>query len=82
MKTNQSKDSPHPTLTNAEYAAVRDLRRLALRWPESLWVFVANGTFNVMKTGPTGGSMMTASGGFDPEYVVATIEIPADGGDW
>lgn len=71
---------PSP-LTQEERETIAGLRRLAERWPKTLWVYCGSG-FHVMKTGPGGERMMTRGGGTDPRFVVANLDIPQDGGDW
>lgn len=70
----------HAPLTSEEQRAIASLRRLAARWPASLWLF-SNGTMNVLKKGPDG-RQYTQRGGTDPDYLVTTIDLPNDGGDW
>jgi hypothetical protein len=69
-------------LTEKEKAAIRALDSLAKKWPETLWLFSASGSLKVMRYGPNGEQMITYTGGMDANYVVATINIPNDGGDW
>lgn len=69
-------------LTAEEQAAIRDLRALERRWPKSLWLFSASGSLCVMRSGANGEFVKTSDGGNDHAYVVATIKIPNDGGDW
>lgn len=69
-------------MTSEEQRAVASLRRLASRWPRSLWLFSADGTLYVMRVGEDGRPVFTASGTYDDEYVVAVIDIPNDGGGW
>lgn len=58
-------------LTDEEEKAVRSLKRLARRWPDSLLVFC----------GGTG--MSIRKGGTGAQYEVASIDgIPCDGGGW
>lgn len=66
-------------LTAEERRAISALKRIAKRWPQSLWLFSASGTLNVMKKSE-GGSV--GSEAPDPARSVATIEIENDGGDW
>jgi hypothetical protein len=68
------------TLSPAE--VLRDLRRLAAKWPESLWLFSASGALHLMRTDPEGRRAYTASGSADPAFSIAIIPIPNDGGDW
>ena len=91
-------DKDRIQLTAQEKAAIRYLKRLAARWPKSLWLFSGSGSLNVMKCGEDGERVYTGSdpgrhwqvrhdeageqGGVNREYVVAVIDIPNDGGDW
>ena len=61
---------------------VRLLNRLVNIWPESLWVWSADGKLYLMHTGPDGERVMTDSGGVDDAYIVDAFNIPSDGGDW
>lgn len=74
-------------LTDDESKAVSALKRVAAKWPRSLWLFSASGTLHVMKCNKDGDRVMMpnhgiAGGGVDPDYSVDTIDIPNDGGDW
>lgn len=71
-------------LTKEERNAIATLKRLARRWPKSLWLFSANGTLNVMKCNEAGEQAMNPGlgAGVDPDYIVDAIKIPNDGGDW
>lgn len=73
-------------LTPEEKAAIRALKRLAKRWPRSLWVFAGAGSFEVMRKGEDGGRVHVErcrGDGYDQDYVVETIRgIECDGGDW
>ena len=79
-------------LTREERLAIAALRRLATRWPKSLWLFTVSGVLHVMHVGPDGtraekpgtdyrGGYPPPSG-YDPEYTLTTVDIPNDGGDW
>ena len=71
-------------LTREERLAIAALKRVAKRWPKSLWLFSASGTLCVMKCGPDGEEVCLpgVGGGVDPEYMVDRIDIDNDGGDW
>lgn len=71
-------------LSPEELKAIRALKRLAKKWPRSIYLFAANGTLNVLRKLPDGGASMTGpQGGADPTAIVVTIEgIDCDGGDW
>jgi hypothetical protein len=59
------------TITLEEAAAIRSLKRLAKKWPESLRLFSWSGTLIVVKRNND-----------DIDAEIATIEgIPNDGGD-
>ncbi len=84
-----------PDLSKEEQAAIRALKRLAKKWPKSLWLFVT-GTVHVMRCGEDGERVYipiedgylrgpgesSQGGGVDPDYMVTTIKMPSDGGDW
>ena len=74
-------------LTKEEQKAISSLRRLAKRWPDTLWLFSASGTLFVMRKNGDGqhafGGGNPSSSGVDPYYIVTTISgIENDGGDW
>jgi hypothetical protein len=69
-------------LTADEKAAIAKLRRLANTWPATLWLFSGAGKLCVMRRDGNGERAATDGGGVDPDYVITTIDIPNDGGDW
>jgi len=73
-------------LTLEEIKAISSLKRLAKRWPESLWLFSADTTLSVMKRNGDGEQAMVedARGHMcvDHDYEVDVIYIPNDGGQW
>lgn len=64
-------------LTKKEEQTIDELRRLAKKWPDGLWLFSASGTLHVMK-----GTITAEFGSYSQENSVCTIDIPNDGGDW
>jgi hypothetical protein len=68
--------------TPEEDRAIRSLKRLAKKWPKSLWLFSASGRLHVMRCDENGQAVMTKNGGSDPDYSITTINIKNDGGDW
>lgn len=71
--------------TDEERRAIATLRRLANRWPKTLWLFSASGQLNVMRLRQDGQKAMGGDAprdAVDPDYSLATIDIPNDGGDW
>ena len=70
-------------LTKDEQRAIASLKRLAKRWPQSLWLFSASGTLCVMRKDEDGQQPHLPDHGVDPAFMVDTISgIPNDGGDW
>lgn len=68
-------------LTADEESAIRALKRAEAKWPESLWIYAADGKLHVMLRGDDGGHAFIGSG-IDPNYVISSISIEASGGDW
>ena len=69
-------------LTDEEKRAINTLKRLAKRWPKSLWLFSASGTLEVMRCNENGERVFNSRGCVDEKYIVTDIGIPNDGGDW
>ena len=69
-------------VTKKEQLAVNALKKVAKKWPKSLWLFSANGTLCIMKKDIDGHVAILPTLGVDPDYVVDTIDIENDGGDW
>ena len=71
-------------LTKEELAAIRSLKRLARKWPASLWVFAGGQDgLAVLKCDENGEKVHTPRGNIDQDYCVDTIDgIRSDGGDW
>jgi hypothetical protein len=56
-----------------ERIAIAALRRLAKKWPKSLWLFAGGGGLAVMRADHEA---------IDPAFFITTVNIPSDGGDW
>lgn len=69
-------------LTDAEKSAIRSLKRLSKKWPDTLWLFSASGSLAVMRCDDNGDHAHVSGGSLDPAYLLETIDIPNDGGDW
>lgn len=70
-------------LTEFERVAIRSLKRLAKRWPRSLWLFATGGPLLVMRKDSTGRRAIGERGEVDQAFVVESIEgIESDGGDF
>ena len=68
-------------LTDEERKAIAALKRLAKRWPKSLWLYSASGTLWVMSMGEDGKPARDGEG-VHQDYVITHIGITNDGGDW
>ncbi len=69
--------------TPDELKAMAALKKLAESWPESLWLFSADGGLYVMKKGHGERVMRTDDPGVDSDYILGQkINIASDGGDW
>ena len=73
---------PPEELTREERLAIAALHRLAKHWPKALWLFSASGGLHVMKVGLDGERVYLPTEGVDPDYCVASVDLPNDGGDW
>lgn len=71
-------------VTDEERRAIASLKRLAKKWPKSLWLFSASGTLTVMRRAWDGEPSFCGKGGTaDKRYIVDVIRgIDNDGGDW
>ncbi len=72
-------------LTEKEKKAIAALNRAAKIWPDSLWLFSAAGTLCVMRKDADMEKVFldgAYQGGFDQDYVISTVDIENDGGDW
>lgn len=80
-----SAETEPAALTSAEKSAIRALKRLAKRWPSSLWLFSASGSLLVMRAGVNGEHVTEGGpdGGIDRAFIVEKIDgISNDGGDF
>jgi len=69
--------------TKREKECIDALKKLARKWPKTIWLFSGSGTLCVMRTGENGEQITTSGGGMDQDFVLDTIRgIPNDGGDW
>ena len=72
-------------LTKDEKKAIAALKRIAKKWPETLWLFADANTLYVMRKGPQGERVTLPSangdGAVDPAFIVDRIRgIGVDGG--
>lgn len=69
--------------TEAERKAIAALKRLAKKWPKSLWLFSASGSLLVMRARQDGRHALDKFGSVDHEYTLDQIHgISNDGGDF
>lgn len=70
-------------MSEQERKAIIALQRAAKIWPDSLWLFSADGILHVMRKTDEGVHAVTNNGGMDPDFMIGvTIDIENDGGDW
>lgn len=75
-------DSVRMDLSPDEQKAIKKLKELEKLWPESLWLFSANGTLWIMRFNKDGSTKVKSNGSFDQEAIVTAVNIPNDGGDF
>lgn len=69
--------------TKKEQDSIDSLEKLAKKWPKSIWLFCDGLSMKVMRCGKDGERVMKEKfGGVDPDYILTTVDIPHDGGDW
>lgn len=75
-------------LNENEIKLIKSLKKLEAQWKkhgQDLWLYSASGSLKVMMRGSTKRNNEpeeTKSGGANQNNIVATINIPNDGGDW
>ena len=76
----KSTDTMDPT--PAEAKAINELKKLAKKWPKSLWLFANGHGITILRTDKDGHRVTLPSGGVDPAQEVGYVHIPNDGDDW
>lgn len=69
-------------LSKEERSAIAALKRLEKRWPKTLWLFATGLSISVMRCGKGGEHVTDHSGCMDQDYIIDSIDIDNDGGDW
>lgn len=70
-------------LTKDEVLAIRALKRVAARWPETLWIFCDGNSMKVCKKNAEGRQAFVPRSGapaYDHSYIVGEVMIESDGG--
>lgn len=66
-------------LNEEERKAVASLKRLANKWPNTLWLLTNGQGLCILKADESGRPIMTENGDYDQDYTVACIDIHSDG---
>lgn len=66
-------------LSIEEREAIGTLKRLAKKWPPTLWLFADGNSLHVMR-GPQ--KATHERGGMNQDDIIESFRIPNDGGDW
>ena len=69
-------------ITQKEQKAINTLKKLSKTWPNTIWIFAADGKLNIMKKNEDNYPAMNNKGSVDQDYIIEMIDIDADGGDW
>lgn len=69
-------------LTKEERNAISTLKRLEKRWPKTLWLFSNGMSISIMRCGENGEHVTEDHGGMSLDYIVDSVNIENDGGDW
>jgi len=64
-------------LTKEEKNAIQTLKRLAERWPKSLWLYSSQEVISIMKYKKRKEAAMIGMS-YDPDYKVTDVKIPHD----
>ena len=74
------------TAPMSEEQAIATLKRIAKRWPPTLWLFAGGaGTISIMRCGPDGRRVsreVNGGTGYSPDACIDFVAIPSDGGDF
>lgn len=69
-------------LTKAEELAIELLKKVERHWPDTLWLFAADGKLYIMRKDEKGQRAITGFGTMDSDFILDEINIEGDGGDW
>jgi hypothetical protein len=69
-------------ITKEEMSAINTLKRLQKNWPKSLWLFANGQSLCVLKKTSDNKRAYGEREAVDQDYVVASISIENDGGDF
>ena len=72
--------------TAEESRWIERLRKVCADMPQSCWLFAADSGICVMRRGQYGRHAIVGDaregGGMDQKYILASVKVDADGGDW
>lgn len=68
-------------MNSIENEVIKMLKRLEEKWPNSLWIFATGEELNILRT-VDGKRVYKDDGSVDESYIVDSVNIPSDGGDW
>jgi len=68
--------------TAKEQAWFDRLKRCYDEMPDSVWIFTANGTVNMLRLGGDGRRAMDGGGSVDQDFLLDGFVARTDGGDW
>lgn len=63
-------------------ALIQKLDILSKQWPKGYWLFANGQSLYLCKIKEDGKRWVTPSGGVHPDSIVASFNIPSDGGDF
>ena len=67
-------------LTTEEKRAIASLKRLAKKWPITLWLYSGGGDLSVMRK--VDGRRVMSGASYDQGAIIEHIDIESDGGDF
>jgi hypothetical protein len=67
-------------LTAEEKRAIASLKRLAKKWPITLWLYSGSGSLTVMRK--VNGKRAMTGASYDQSAIIEHVDIESDGGDF
>jgi len=69
-------------ITKEEKKAIATLKRLEKNWPKTIWLFATGNAINIIKCGENGSHIEDKNGTMDQKYIIDSVNINNDGGDF